>query len=327
MIYIGFEEEWKKIIIDNQETIYSISNFARVRNDETGLIKKHTVAENKRHFVTLNIDGESVKKLVYRLVAEAFIPIPEKYLKLGYNAKSLEVDHIRDGDPENHDDNSVFNLQWLTKRENIIKASQAGLYKSENKKYKDKNREKKESGWGRPGEKNPSSVYTEKQIREICELLVENKLNAQEIADKVGVKKGLVHDVRIGRAWKHVSKEYDFSHYDRKIGLQYEPELLKNLDILINMDATNKQIREILKLDNDKTVRALISSHRKKLGKNITVRTVYDPQILQKIDEYIIAGKTNNEIKSQLNLVHEGRTDVLLSAHRRRLSVPAPSRN
>lgn len=55
--------------------------------------------------VTLSKDGKKKKYLVYRLVAQSFIPNPEE--------KNF-VNHI-DGDKKN---NSVTNLEWTTEREN-----------------------------------------------------------------------------------------------------------------------------------------------------------------------------------------------------------------
>ena len=41
MIYIGFEEEWRPIVVKGKyKTNYSVSNFGKVRNDKTGKILK-----------------------------------------------------------------------------------------------------------------------------------------------------------------------------------------------------------------------------------------------------------------------------------------------
>lgn len=62
--------------------------------------------------------GKSYCKKVHKLVAEAFIPKPD--------GDDYTVDHIRSGG-ENKLDNSVDNLQWLSRRDNIQKAYRDGM--------------------------------------------------------------------------------------------------------------------------------------------------------------------------------------------------------
>lgn len=52
------------------------------------------------------VDGTKRRFAVHRLVAKAFIPNPDN---------KPEIDHI-DGDPTN---NHVWNLQWVTHKENM----------------------------------------------------------------------------------------------------------------------------------------------------------------------------------------------------------------
>lgn len=65
------------------------------------------------------IDGRRHCKKVHRLVAEAFIPKPP-YID------DYTVDHIRSG-PMGKLDNSVSNLRWLSRSENIKKAYRDGV--------------------------------------------------------------------------------------------------------------------------------------------------------------------------------------------------------
>ena len=62
-------------------------------------------------------DGKRYVKKVHRLVAEAFIPCDDP---------KLTVDHKRSG-REGKLDNSVSNLQWITRQENIRKAYREGM--------------------------------------------------------------------------------------------------------------------------------------------------------------------------------------------------------
>lgn len=65
-------------------------------------------SHNKKGYCQVNfvVDGKNKTFPVHRLVAKAFIPNPEN---------KREIDHI-DGDPSN---NHVWNLRWVTHKENM----------------------------------------------------------------------------------------------------------------------------------------------------------------------------------------------------------------
>lgn len=88
---------------------------------------------NKQGLVKLYTNGERKDMKVYRLVAMAFVPVPEKYQ--GMSIDELEVHHIN----FNHNDNRASNLQWLTKTEHMQLHSDSevtSLRKSDAKKGK-----------------------------------------------------------------------------------------------------------------------------------------------------------------------------------------------
>ncbi len=89
-------EEWKNIEgYDN----YEVSDKARVRNKTTRYIKSPTPSKQGYHIIQLSAKGKSKTCMLHRLVAQAFIPNPEK--------KEI-VKHL-DGD---NDNNNVANLYW-----------------------------------------------------------------------------------------------------------------------------------------------------------------------------------------------------------------------
>ncbi len=95
-------EQWKKIKDHGYD--YSVSNLARIRNDKTQRILSIKPNRFGRVVARLSSNGKSIRRIVSRLVAEAFIgPI-----------NNLEVDHI-DNDPTN---NRVDNLRIVTRSEN-----------------------------------------------------------------------------------------------------------------------------------------------------------------------------------------------------------------
>lgn len=129
------KEVWKDI--KSYEGYYQVSNLGRVRSVNRIVIRGDGQREkrkgqlmklrysnskkaleknsNKRVSVILNKNGKKTCHLVHRLVAEAFIPNPEN---------KETVNHI-DGNTQN---NSINNLEWATRSENVQHAYDNGLY-------------------------------------------------------------------------------------------------------------------------------------------------------------------------------------------------------
>jgi hypothetical protein len=105
---------WKKIIYDDIETDYSVSDDGKVRNDITNKELKLRTQQGYKH-VTLTINGKAKSCRVHRLVATAFIP--------NMNNKPY-VNHI----DCNRSNNRVENLEWVTPSENSKKAVQEGRW-------------------------------------------------------------------------------------------------------------------------------------------------------------------------------------------------------
>ena len=102
-------EVWKDVV--RFERAYQVSNLGRVKSKiRKGVIKERFLKPflNNQGYELVDLwDNTHKKKLVHRLVAEAFIPNPD-------NKK--EVNHI-DGNPLN---NKADNLEWVSHNENML---------------------------------------------------------------------------------------------------------------------------------------------------------------------------------------------------------------
>jgi hypothetical protein len=107
------EEIW--LPVKDYEDIYEVSNLGRVRNINTGNIFKGDPTKDGYIRVKLCRNKKYESRMIHRMVAEAFIPLPD-------NENIYEVDHKDD----NVQNNIVDNLQWLTHMENLEKSFQRG---------------------------------------------------------------------------------------------------------------------------------------------------------------------------------------------------------
>jgi len=110
------KEIWKDI---TEYPNYQVSNLGRIRNNKTHRILQPLYKKDGYQFIMLCKDGKTKNFRINRLVAEAFIPIPQCYIEKGYTKETLQVDHI----DECKQNNSVTNLQWLTNKENCQKSN------------------------------------------------------------------------------------------------------------------------------------------------------------------------------------------------------------
>lgn len=106
-------EEWRYVV--GYEELYQVSNLGRVKsNIQNTIMRQH---DNGKGYLTvsLSVRGKVTKKYIHRLVAEAFIPNPNN---------KQEVNHLN----LKKNDNSLENLEWNTKQENMCHARCNGAY-------------------------------------------------------------------------------------------------------------------------------------------------------------------------------------------------------
>lgn len=172
-------EEWKAIA--GYEGLYEASSLGRIRSVERivqavrggtsfmmrwkSVILKQSYGKPRRYrLVTLSRESVEKKFRVHRLVAIAFLP---------NQSRLPDVDHI-DG---NKDNNSVQNLEWVTKRENRERGLEAGLIKVK------------------------LSYEIAKKIRSIG-----RTMKARDIAKMYGVGTGAIWSILRGKYWKPISE-------------------------------------------------------------------------------------------------------------------------
>ena len=96
-------EIWKPVL--GFETVYSVSNYGRVKNNRTGVILKPVLQSKGYYQVFLSVNNKCVHRFIHRLVAEAFLSNPNNYPQVNHK-------------DENKANNCVWNLEWCSAKYN-----------------------------------------------------------------------------------------------------------------------------------------------------------------------------------------------------------------
>lgn len=208
--------KWKRIIIDNKETNYSVSNIGDIRNNITGLILKSNINQSGYCKINLRVNDNDKTCKVHRLVALVFIPNPDN---------KREVNHINC----NKTFNWIGNLEWTTPKENKQHAIQHGLYKN--------------ASFTKEGVEKGNTKYTEEQIHQVCKLLEEGK-DPKEISDITSIPRGIPHSIKYRGKWKSISKYYKIPepHENKSEAKKYKDEIIKEIE------KGNTDINSIIKI-------------------------------------------------------------------------------
>lgn len=176
-------EIWKPVV--GYEGLYEISNIGRVKSLEktVNTFGGHTLRRKERflrpqefttgyYFVILCDNTQRKHCSIHRLVADAFIPNPEK--KPDVNHKDF-----------NRKNNLVENLEWVTKRENIVHAFTKV----------DRNTAR--------GERNSKAKLKESDAIEIRKLKREG-VDTKRLAEIYQLNCSTINRISNGTYWKHV---------------------------------------------------------------------------------------------------------------------------
>ena len=173
----GKDEIWKSII--GYEGFYSVSNFGVVRNEKKrqGTWKNRILKAHKDStgyfFLRLYRDGIGKNFGIHRIVANAFI---------GEKPMGFEINH-KDGDKEN---NYFFNLEYTTRRENILHGYRLGLYP---RKY---------------GNNATNAKLSSKNIIFIRKSFGGCEHNQPQLAKMFNVKQSTISSIVLRKSWRHL---------------------------------------------------------------------------------------------------------------------------
>jgi uncharacterized protein YerC len=187
-----------------------VTEDGRVFSNKTGRLKELKQSPTDRGYLDVSIlvsKGRSLKKRVHRVVAETYLENP-------HNLR--EVDHI-DCDKQN---NNLYNLEWVSSKENKRRARANGLYDNT------------------VGEKHHNCILTEEQVHQVCKCLQDGVRN-KDIAEMMGVHKDTIGHIKQGDIWKEISQNYVFSIKRNK---RKSIDFLKKVCEMIANGKTNNEI-------------------------------------------------------------------------------------
>ena len=127
--------------------------------------------------VVLRGNQNKIYVRIATLVAYNFIGPPP------IDMKDPTIDHI-DGEVLN---NYYKNLRWLERSQNSSIRKNTGL-----------------------GELNHEAKLNNKQVIEICDLLIDKKLTLQQIGKMYGVHKSTISNIKRKVKWQHLTQRYNF---------------------------------------------------------------------------------------------------------------------
>lgn len=159
---------------------YQISTYGRLLDNATGNIYPTGMANEDKypnHVFKLS-DGKSITVNLHYLVAHKFKPL-----------RPVESDAIDHKDTIKYH-NWVWNLDYVTRTENLNRAAEKNLFPT--------------------GENHHSTKLTESEVRRICELIAQDVKSAR-IREEIGedrLTRQTLADIKSKRSWKRVSDEY-----------------------------------------------------------------------------------------------------------------------
>ena len=219
-------ERWKTVYIGSKETNYEVSNYGNVKSLKNNIIL--SPGTNKKGYLTvvIYINAKPITQRVHSLVARAFID----------NPKDLPQINHKDGNKTN---NNVWNLEWITNKDNVLHGINMGLIPIPGK-----------------GINSPACKNTEEAVHNVCRML-EKGAQQSYIAKTLGVTRAFIIGIKYGGRWSDITSQYNIpkskSYGDRTLG---QVQLIQKL---INEGLRNKKdILQEVGLPDTKTNRRYV---------------------------------------------------------------------
>lgn len=200
---LGRERKEKKMKLEkikHGDGRYSIREDGVIINTITNKEMSTCKTDDGKYLrIKINGGGESKEYRVHFLVATAFIDNPNNY---------KEVNHLDGNGHNNHKDN----LEWSTRRENMVHSVTNDL---------------------------AGSKLDTNKVREICKIIIDHpEYTNLEIGEKYGVKHTAISNIRLGKSWVEITKEFGFKKQEKTNNTKHRRKL------------TDEQVIEICHLLN-----------------------------------------------------------------------------
>lgn len=157
---------------------YSVTDDGRVFRNKTNRRLKPDLNSCGYERVTLHQDGKRRRVFIHRLVAEAFLPIPE------FEEGRLEVNHINGIKSDNH----VDNLEWCNGSMNKQHALEHGLRQQ--------------------CQEHVNAKITDEEVHGLCAMIQMGYKQGEILRMFPNVTRHQFADIRRRKTWKKISKDY-----------------------------------------------------------------------------------------------------------------------
>ena len=179
-LIMDHKEEWKDI--DGFDGVYKVSNHGKIISYLTNpKLLAGTINESGYRYANLRKMNQTKCLRWHRIVAKAFLPNPNNL---------PEINHI-DGNKLN---NCVSNLEWCTRKQNMVHAKENGLMPSD---VDAKHLYKK-------GESNIKSKLKKNEVLEIRRMYKLGGCTHRDLAKHFGISRGHVSRVLSKHVWTHI---------------------------------------------------------------------------------------------------------------------------
>lgn len=208
---------WKYI----PNSIFYISEYGDVITLEGYKFKFPSSGSLGKEYNVISVAGARVldnEYYIHRIVARLFLP--ENY------KEGLVVNH-KDGNKKN---NYYKNLEWCTNSENLKHAYDTGL---KGKKL---------------GEANSKSKLKEKDVEDICNMLVYKRMSCKDIGKIYNINNSVVNDIKNKITWNHLECVKNLPRFSKRLMkfLESEDNFIINK---IKEGYSNKEVFDMLPIE------------------------------------------------------------------------------